>query len=178
MSSTDDTRRIIELLELAKLDGTEYMLVDNGLQSLKISVDTLLGYMTADLAGKIAANVNIPFGTIFLSTEQNAQADFEKRFGGDWESIGYTHLTTSQSSDKTIYLYKKISQDSGVVATGSGSSGSGIVVIPEGEDLPAVSRTAGTFYLNIDTAVNAHYGNGISGNIKVGSNMGLKVVSK
>lgn len=178
MPSTDDTRRIIDLLELAKLNGTEYMLVDDGSQSLKISVDTLLGYMTADITGKIAANVSVPFGTIFLSTEPNAQSDFEKRFGGDWESIGYTIVTTSNESGKTLYLYKKISQDSGVVATGSGGSGSGIVVIPEGEDLPAVSRTAGMFYINVDTVTNAHYGNGLSGNIRVGSNMGLKVVSK
>ena len=34
MPSTDDTRRIIDLLELAKLNGTEYMLVDDGSQSL------------------------------------------------------------------------------------------------------------------------------------------------
>ena len=177
--STYDTKRLVELLELAKLNGTEYMLVDDGSQSLKISVDTLLGYMSTVLTNKIAGVINLPFGSIFGVTEINAEQELEKRLGGDWESIGSVTIDTSDHKGQKIYLYKKISMDSGIVAGSGGTSGgSGIVVIPEDQDLPAVSRTPGTFYLNVKTVENAHFSNGLGGNIKVGSNMGLKVVKE
>ncbi len=40
-----DTKQINELVELASLKGSEYMLIDNGSVTLKVTVDSLLGYI-------------------------------------------------------------------------------------------------------------------------------------
>lgn len=43
--TNSDSKRIQELTELAKLTGKEEMLIDNGDTTLKVTVDTLLGYI-------------------------------------------------------------------------------------------------------------------------------------
>lgn len=42
---TFETKRIEELVSLAKLNGKEELLIDNGDTTLKVTVDTLLGYI-------------------------------------------------------------------------------------------------------------------------------------
>lgn len=179
--TANDPKQLQELLELAKVNGTEYMLIDDGNTSLKIKVDTLLGYMTSAVTGKIATRpINVPLGTILMSIFENVESDFEERFGGSWTYIGSSTLSVDHNgtSSKTIYLYQKLSKDSGTVIGGSSFTGSGIIVIPEDEEMPAVSRTSGMFYLNVIDRKDAHFGNGLNGNIVVSSNMGLKVIEE
>lgn len=176
-NNSSDPIKLLELQELAKLSGTEYLLIDNGDSSLKIAVDTLLGYISGSVKGSIASRpINCPFGTIMMSITENAESDFEERFGGNWTTLGSTTMTVG-STQKTMYVYQKISKDNSGISSNSSSSGSGLVEIPDGEELPAVSRNAGVFYLNVVSTSNAHFNDGGSGNtVVVGSNMGLKVV--
>lgn len=46
VSGVIETRQISELVELAKLNGSEHLLIDNNSEdTLKVTVDTLLGYI-------------------------------------------------------------------------------------------------------------------------------------
>lgn len=45
VSGVFDTKQIHELTQLNKLNGSEELLIDNGEETLRITVDTLLGYM-------------------------------------------------------------------------------------------------------------------------------------
>lgn len=175
-NNSSDPIQLLELQELAKLTGAEYLLIDDGDTSLKVSVDTLLGYMSGSITGSIASRpVNCPYGTIMMSVVENAESEFEYRFGGSWTSLGSTVMTVG-TTQKTLYVYQKLSKDNSSMSSGS-STGSGIVEIPENEDLPAVSRNTGTFYLNVVSTSEAHFNDGSTGDtIVVGSNMGLKVV--
>ena len=62
-----DTKTIDELQELGKLTGTEKLIISNGIESKKVSVDTLVGYT----AGRIN---NVPKTTSGGSIGYGAQS--------------------------------------------------------------------------------------------------------
>lgn len=109
------SKRITELDLLNKLKGTEEMLIDNGETTLKVTVDSLLGY--------IAKEINA--GTF-----------------------------PSQITDSTT-----------------------VVIIPEGESLPAVSRIEGNIYYRISSTSDAKLVGGSTTRLKVSPNMGLRIIS-
>lgn len=46
-----DTKQIHELVELTKLNGREEVIIDNGEVTMRVSVDTLLGYIRDQING-------------------------------------------------------------------------------------------------------------------------------
>lgn len=179
-SFSTEPKDLKDLLELAKVNGQEYMLIDDGNTSLKVKVDTLLGYISNTVINnaKILNKTEIPKNTIMFSPLSNQEKTFETSFGGTWSCIG----STSISADNhlvTIYVYNKNTDGSGQGvpsgSTGGSTTGSGIIVIPKGEDLPAVSRVSGNFYINIVDQKEINAG-ALPDQVVVSSNMGLKVI--
>lgn len=112
---SNGTKRIQELVTLNKLTGKEEMLIDNGEETLKVTVDSLLGYIAKSInAGQYPSSV----------TESSA-----------------------------------------------------VVVIPEGENLPAASRVEGNIYYRVCSTKEANLSAGYSTRIKVSPNMGLRLVA-
>lgn len=56
ISGSFETKQIHELTALAKLKGTEELVIDNGDSSLKVTVDTLLGYIRDQINGGSAGS--------------------------------------------------------------------------------------------------------------------------
>lgn len=109
------SKRITELQALNKLTGREEILVDNGDTTLRVTVDSLLGY--------IANQIN----------------------AGD-----YPEQMTNASA---------------------------VVVIDEGEELPAISRIDGNVYYRVVSTKEAKLNAGLTSRIKVSPNMGLKIIA-
>ena len=118
MASSDsaNTKRINELTALNKISGKEEVLVDNGTQSYRVSIDSLMG---------------------FIANQINAGT--------------YDPSQTQQSS--------------------------GVVVIPEGESLPAESRVSDNMYINVISTTEAKVTAGTTQRIRVSPNMGLKIIA-
>ena len=180
-SFSTEPKDLKDLLELAKVNGQEYMLIDDGNTSLKVKVDTLLGYISNTVINnaKILNKTEIPKNTIMLSSSSSQEKTFENSFGGTWNCIGSTSISASNNNHITIYVYSKITDGSGQGvpsrSTGGSTTGSGIIVIPKGEDLPAVSRVSGNFYINIVDQKEINAG-ALPDQVVVSSNMGLKVI--
>lgn len=173
MSTYLDPKQITDLVELAKLGGSEYMLIDNGSTTLKVSVETLLGYMGSKILDTVKPiSLACPVGTVIGCTSAEKETAMKNCFGGVWSQIGITTIDGT-----TVYQYSKISGDDSASSPTYSSSVSGsMVIIPEGEELPAESRTEGTIYLNVMTTVNAHLNNGLPNGVTVSPYMGLKIL--
>lgn len=111
-----DAKTIDDLQELAKLTGTEKTIVSTGVETRKVSVDSIIGYAANKLA-----NVNIG-------------------------------------------------------APGYGSSGNGVIFIPEGEKIPVNQRTPGCFYLEETRQTSIRTQINIPSSITVAKNLGLRRV--
>lgn len=62
VTGTFDTKQIHELTELTKLSGREEVLVDNGEVTMRVSVDTLLGYIRNQINGNSSAGTSTSTG--------------------------------------------------------------------------------------------------------------------
>lgn len=109
------SKRITELQALNKLTGREEILIDNGDNALRVTVDSLLGY--------IANQINT--GT-------------------------FPEEMTKSSA---------------------------VVIIEEGETLPAISRIEGNIYYRVVSTKEAKINAGLTSRIKVSPNMGLKIIA-
>lgn len=69
--NTLDTKQIKELNSLAKLNGKEELIIDNGDSTLKITVDTLLGYIRDQINNGTSSSSSSLASTIhFISKDQ------------------------------------------------------------------------------------------------------------
>lgn len=117
-------KQIHELTPLNKLQGTEEIIIDDGEVTLRVTVDTLLGYIRDQINASIA----------------NSQS------GGS----GIPVVTESSC----------------------------IHFIGEGEpDIPKESRIKGDYYIHVVRGNNAHLSTGLPRFIRVGSNMGLRMIT-
>lgn len=171
-----DPKELQELSELMKVSGDNYMLIDNGVTSLKVKVDTLLGYISDNIIRSIAPlSIACPVNTVISSTDQNMASKLHTCFGGVWAYMSQTTLSGGQ----VLHSYIKISGSNDSMDIGSSSGGgSGIEIIPEVETLPSASRKDGMFYVNVMNSKDATIGNMIPENVRLSSNMGLKMIDK
>lgn len=115
-------KQIHELTPLNKLQGKEEILIDDGEVTLRVTVDTLLGYIRDQINASITQS------------------------GGS----GIPVVTESSC----------------------------IHFIGEGEqDIPKESRIKGDYYIHVVKGSNAHLSTGLPRLIRVGSNMGLRMIT-
>lgn len=169
-----EPRELSQLTELMKVSGSNYLLIDNGSESLKVSIDTLLGYLSGEiLAAAMPIPLAYPVGTLVTCKAQNMEGKLALCFGGAW-----TYKYSTVVSGATEYTYEKTSGTDSASMAGlsakSGGSGSGLVVIPEGVNLPAASRQDGTYYINVLDIRDAQLLN--SGTVTSSTNLGLKMI--
>lgn len=116
-------KQIHELTPLNKLQGKEEMLIDNGEVTLRVTVDTLLGYIRDEINASVASQT-----------------------GG-----------------------------SGIPVVTDNSC---IHFIGEGEEnIPKESRIKGDYYIRVVKGSAAHLSTGLPRFIRVGSNMGLRMIT-
>lgn len=62
IASSLDAKTIDELQELGKLTGTEKTIVSDGIESRKVSIDTIVGYTARNIlnSGTASAKISIP----------------------------------------------------------------------------------------------------------------------
>lgn len=120
--SSFDSKTIDELQELSKLSGNEKTIISDGIETKKVSLDSIVGYAASKISG--SSNINT----------------------------------------------RSIPNTSNV------NNGTGIVFIPEGEEIPVSERKPGYFYLEETRQTSIRKNVNIPVSVSVNANLGLKRV--
>ena len=86
VTGTFETKQIHELDPLYKLQGKEQVLIDNGDHTLRVTVDTLLGYISDQINGDGGGGTQPtePGSTIHLIEEGDPNIPIESRLEGHY----------------------------------------------------------------------------------------------
>lgn len=86
VTGTFETKQIHELDPLYKLQGKEQVLIDNGDHTLRVTVDTLLGYIRDQINGDGGGGIQPtePGSTIHLIEEGDPNIPIESRLEGHY----------------------------------------------------------------------------------------------
>lgn len=86
VTGTFETKQIHELDPLYKLQGKEQVLIDNGDHTLRVTVDTLLGYIRDQINGNGGGGTQPtePGSTIHLIEEGDPNIPIESRLEGHY----------------------------------------------------------------------------------------------
>lgn len=99
-----------------------------------------------------------------------------KLTGKEYTVVGNTEKDFKVTVDALMgYIAAQINK--GTIGEGAfGGGGSNIIDMPIGEEIPVASREKGNFYLRQCDVHDAQIAAGIPMNIRVGANMGLRII--
>ena len=110
--SSLDSKTIDQLQELGKLSGTEKTIISNGIESKKVSIDTILGYIASRLSNIPASSYvpGISGGQSIVFIPEGEEVPVSERTPGSFylEEVKQTSIRTKINIPTSVNVSKTL----------------------------------------------------------------------
>lgn len=101
ISGTFDTKQIHELNPLVKLNGKEEVIIDDGNGTLRVTVDTLLGYIRDQINASVGSDTGSG-GTVSKGTTIHVIKQGEENIPAESRPEGHFYLRVVKASEAQL----------------------------------------------------------------------------